>query len=61
MEFWYCINSGSLGNPCVDLAVDSRAGVQPMLQTLKRIEAMQHARTHHVAGIRRQVVLWWRT
>lgn len=42
-------HSGSLGNPCVDLAVDSRAGVQPMLQTLKRIEAMQHARTHHGA------------
>ena len=43
-------HSGSLGNPYVDLAVDSRAGVQPMLQTLKRIEAMQHARTHHIAG-----------
>lgn len=43
-------NSGSLGNPCVDLAVDSRAGVQPMLQTLKRIEAMQHVRTHHGAA-----------
>ena len=43
-------NSGSLGNPYVDLAVDSRAGVKPMLQTLKRIEAMQHARTHHGAG-----------
>ncbi len=43
-------NSGSLGNPSVDLAVDSRAGVQPMLQTLKRIEAMQHVRTHHGAA-----------
>src|SRR6476646_707078 len=43
-------HSGSLGNPYVDLAVDSRAGVKPMLQTLKRIEAMQHARTHHIAG-----------
>jgi len=40
-------NSGSLGNPYVDLAVDSRAGVKPMLETLKRIEAMQHARSHH--------------
>src|SRR5579859_4408172 len=40
-------HSGSLGNPYVDLAVDSRAGVRPMLDTLKRIEAMQHARTHH--------------
>jgi CheY-like chemotaxis protein len=41
-------HSGSLGNPDVDLAVDSRAGVKPMLHTLKRLEAMQHARTHHV-------------
>ena len=40
-------HSGSLGNPYVDLAVDSRTGVKPVLQTLKRIEAMQHARTHH--------------
>jgi CheY-like chemotaxis protein len=40
-------HSGSLGNPYVDLAVDSRAGVKPMLDTLKRIEAMRHARTHH--------------
>src|ERR1700757_3756596 len=40
-------HSGSLGNPYVDLAVDSRAGVKPMLDTLKRIEAMQHARSHH--------------
>lgn len=42
-------HSGSLGNPYVDLAVDSRAGVKPMLQTLKRLEAMQHARSHHVS------------
>jgi len=42
-------HSGSLGNPDVDLAVDSRAGVKPMLHTLKRLEAMQHARSHHVA------------
>jgi CheY-like chemotaxis protein len=43
-------HSGSLGNPYVDLAVDSRAGVKPMLDTLKRIEAMQHARTHHASS-----------
>ena len=42
-------HSGSLGNPYVDLAVDSRAGVKPMLHTLKRLEAMQHARSHHVS------------
>jgi len=41
-------HSGSLGNPDVDLAVDSRAGVKRMLHTLKRLEAMQHARSHHV-------------
>ena len=39
-------HSGSLGNPWADLAVDSRAGVKPMLQTLKRLEAMMHARSH---------------
>jgi len=43
-------HSGSLGNPYVDLAVDSRAGVKSMLDTLKRIEGMQHARTHHGPG-----------
>jgi CheY-like chemotaxis protein len=43
-------HSGSLGNPYVDLAVDSRTGVKPMLDTLKRIEAMRHARTHHTSG-----------
>ena len=43
-------HSGSLGNPYVDLAVDSRTGVKPMLDTLKRIEAMQHARTHHASS-----------
>jgi hypothetical protein len=43
-------HSGALGNPYVDLAVDSRAGVKPMLDTLKRIEGMQHARTHHGPG-----------
>lgn len=41
-------HSGSLGNPYVDLAVDSRTGVSPMLQAVKRVEAMLHARTHHV-------------
>lgn len=40
-------HSGSLGNPYVDLAVDSRSGVKPVLDTLKRIEAMRHARAHH--------------
>jgi hypothetical protein len=43
-------HSGSLGNPYVDLAVDSRAGVKPVLDTLKRIEGMRHARTHHAPG-----------
>jgi CheY-like chemotaxis protein len=43
-------HSGSLGNPYVDLAVDSRTGVKPMLDTLKRIEAMHHARTHYAPG-----------
>ena len=42
-------HSGSLGNPDVDLAVDSRAGVRQVLHTLKRLEAMQHARSHHVS------------
>jgi hypothetical protein len=40
-------HSGALGNPYVDLAVDSRSGVKPMLDTLKRFERMRHARTHH--------------
>ena len=40
-------HSGSLGNPYVDLAVDSRSGVKPMLDTLKRLEAMRHARRDH--------------
>jgi CheY-like chemotaxis protein len=43
-------HSGSLGNPYVDLAVDSRGGVKPVLDTLKRIEGMQHARSHHDPG-----------
>jgi PAS domain-containing protein len=40
-------HSGSLGNPYVDLAVDSRGGVKSVLDTLKRMEAMRHARSHH--------------
>ena len=39
-------HSGSLGNPYVDLAVDSRTGVSNTLHALKRVEAMLHARTH---------------
>src|SRR5215467_8087403 len=42
-------HSGSLGNPDVDLAVDSRAGVRQVLHTLKRLEAMLHARSHNVS------------
>ena len=40
-------HSGCLGNPYVDLAVDSRSGVQPMLLALKRVQTMQHARSHY--------------
>jgi hypothetical protein len=39
-------HSGSLGNPYVDLAVDSRTGVSHTLLALKRVEAMLHARRH---------------
>lgn len=39
-------HSGSLGNPYVDLAVDSRTGVSNTLLALKRVEAMLHARCH---------------
>jgi hypothetical protein len=39
-------HSGSLGNPYVDLAVDSRTGVNNTLLALKRVEAMLHARRH---------------
>jgi hypothetical protein len=41
-------HSGALSNPWVDLAVDSRSGASVMLVTLKRVEAMLHARSHHV-------------
>ncbi|SRR6266481_5636818 len=40
-------HSGSLGNPHVDLAVDSRAGGEAMLCALHRVEAMLHARSHY--------------
>ncbi|HEY2114408.1 MAG TPA: hypothetical protein VGJ51_04935 [Candidatus Angelobacter sp.] len=50
-------HSGALGNPYVDLAVDSRAGAKPMLHTLKRLEAMQHARSHHVSESGKYVVV----
>lgn len=39
-------HSGSLGNPYVDLAVDSRSGVNATLHALQRLEAMRHARQH---------------
>lgn len=42
-------HSGSLGNPYVDLAVDSRAGAQAMLRGFRRLEAMLHARSHQRA------------
>jgi CheY-like chemotaxis protein len=41
-------HSGSLGNPYVDLAVDSRTGATSMLQAVKRVENMLHARSHHI-------------
>jgi CheY-like chemotaxis protein len=41
-------HSGSLGNPYADLAVDSRSGVQAVLQGVQRAEAMLHARRKHV-------------
>lgn len=40
-------HSGSLGNPYVDLAVDSRTGVEAMLRAVKRVETMLHARSHY--------------
>jgi hypothetical protein len=40
-------HSGSLGNPNVDLAVDSRAGAKAMLKAVQRLERMLHARSHH--------------
>jgi CheY-like chemotaxis protein len=39
-------HSGSLGNPYVDLAVDSRSGVNATLHALQRLEGMLHARRH---------------
>jgi len=43
-------NSGALGNPYVDLAVDSRSGVTAMLHAVRRVKGMLHARQHHVNG-----------
>ena len=43
-------HSGALGNPYVDLAVDSRTGVKAMLHAVQRVKAMLHARQHHVNG-----------
>ncbi len=43
-------HSGSLGNPYVDLAVDSRSGAKAMLHAAQRVKAMLHARQHHVNG-----------
>lgn len=43
-------HSGALGNPYVDLAVDSRLGPKAMLRSLQRVEGMLHARSHHVEG-----------
>jgi len=40
-------HSGALGNPFVDLAVDSRTGAQAVLKALDRVETMLHARTHY--------------
>jgi len=42
-------HSGSLGNPDVDLAVDSRIGAKAMLGAVQRLEGMLHARSHHLA------------
>lgn len=43
-------HSGSLGNPHVDLAIDSRLGAGAMLRALHRLEGMMHARDHHQNG-----------
>ena len=40
-------HSGSLDNPYVDLAVDSRSGAKSMLRAVQRLEGMLHARSHH--------------
>src|SRR5579859_2990148 len=41
-------HSGSLGNPHVDLAIDSRLGANAMLRALDRLQGMMHARSHHL-------------
>jgi hypothetical protein len=43
-------HSGALGNPYVDLAVDSRLGPKAVLRALERLARMLHARTHHADG-----------
>jgi hypothetical protein len=50
-------HSGSLGNPYVDLAVDSRSGAHAMLRALERVETMLHARSHRSADFDGQYVV----
>jgi PAS domain-containing protein len=50
-------HSGSLGNPYVDLAVDSRSGAQAMLRALERVETMLHARSHRRADFEGEFVV----
>jgi len=50
-------HSGSLGNPYVDLAVDSRSGALAMLRGLERVENMLHARSHQRADFEGEYVV----
>jgi hypothetical protein len=50
-------HSGSLGNPYVDLAVDSRFGALAMLRALERVETMLHARSHRRADFEGEYVV----
>ncbi len=50
-------HSGSLGNPYVDLAVDSRSGAPAMLRALERVESMLHARSHRSADFEGEYVV----
>src|SRR5215472_6802332 len=50
-------HSGSLGNPYVDLAVDSRAGAQAMLRGFHRVANMLHARSHQNADFEGRYVV----
>lgn len=50
-------HSGSLGNPYVDLAVDSRSGALAMLRALERVETMLHARSHQSADFEGEYVV----